>query len=329
LAAPPRQPDHAGDAHHPEPQGARPASARSTIAGAKGPGASSASATAAGVLAALHAAREAAAASVPSSSEDAAVATMGRGPAGSAADDTAVSPLDVPAVVVAAEPAEPPAPTASRGDARVTRPVEIAVATGDGGAGARGDHGQGGERERPAPVAGGDIALTPPATAPAPFMTANAPDLDPGATSVTRPDTTPSPDGPLPRLATSHVTVELDAEQSGAERVRVAVRGDVVHATVVTDRGGVDAMRPQLDQLRQALEGQGFREAHVQVRSGSGDVASALPVGGVADLRPRAEASSRSADSQSSDQQQSRGRHRGQDQSSPQSRHHEHDEEIL
>ena len=130
-----------------------------------------------------------------------------------------------------------------------------------------------------------------------------------------------------PPTPTSQVTVELDAERTGVQRVRVAVRGDVVHATLVTDRGGVEAMRPQLDDLRHALEGQGFREAHVQVRM-AGDGTPAAVGGATAELRLRHDAPSRAPDGSSSEQQP-RGRQRGQDQHPPAGGQPDFEEEIL
>ncbi|MBL0177531.1 MAG: flagellar hook-length control protein FliK [Gemmatimonadetes bacterium] len=130
-----------------------------------------------------------------------------------------------------------------------------------------------------------------------------------------------------PPTPTSQVTVELDAERTGVQRVRVAVRGDVVHATLVTDRGGVEAMRPQLDDLRHALEGQGFREAHVQVRM-AGDGTPAAVGGATAELRLRNDAPSRAPDGSSSEQQP-RGRQRGQDQHPPAGGQPDFEEEIL
>lgn len=130
-----------------------------------------------------------------------------------------------------------------------------------------------------------------------------------------------------PPSPTSQVTVELDAEQTGAQRVRVAVRGDVVHATLVTDQRGVEALRPQLDELRHALEGQGFREAHVQVRA-AGDGSAGVVGGGSAEFRLRNDAPTRAPDGSSSEQQP-RGRQRGQDQQPPQGGQPEYEEEIL
>ena len=130
-----------------------------------------------------------------------------------------------------------------------------------------------------------------------------------------------------PPSPTSQVTIELDAERTGVQRVRVAVRGDVVHATLVTDRGGVEAMRPQLDDLRHALEGQGFREAHVQVRMASDGTPTAI-AGATAELRLRSDAPSRAPDGSSSEQQP-RGRHRGQEEHPPAGGQPEFEEELL
>jgi len=331
LAAPPHQSAQGGEAPAAEAPSARPAPAAGPSTSAMRQPAPSASATAAGVLAAMHAARESSVmppvvlpdemlAAVATSATVAVPVASGRAPS---------EPVpDAPPAMV--EPMGSPDSTATRGERVVARPV-VVVADG-GGAGSAGqrapDHGA--ERDRPRLVATTDAAAEPTLSLRTPFAVgAPSPGADSAPTVVTLPAAAPADDAPQARVATSHVTVELDVEQSGAERVRVAVRGDVVHATVVTDRGGVDAMRPQLDQLRHALEGQGFREAHVQVRSSGGEATGALAPGGVADLRPRAEAASRTPDGSSSEQQQPRGRHRGQDQSPPEGRHHEHEEEIL
>jgi hypothetical protein len=330
LAAPPRQSAQGGEPPASDAPSARPAPAGPSTSAMRQP-APSASATAAGVLAAMHAARESSVmppAVLPDEMR-AAVATNATvvAPAASGRAPSEPVPDASPAMV---EPMGTPDSTAPRGERVVARPV--VVVADDGGAGSAGqrapDHGA--ERDRPRLVVTADATAEPTLSPRTPFAVgAPSPGADSAPTVVTLPDAAPAADAPPARVATSHVTVELDVEQSGAERVRVAVRGDVVHATVVTDRGGVDAMRPQLDQLRHALEGQGFREAHVQVRSSGGEATGALAPGGVADLRPRAEAASRTPDGSSSEQQQPRGRHRGQDQSPPEGRHHEHEEEIL
>jgi|CXWL01.1.fsa_nt_gi hypothetical protein len=171
----------------------------------------------------------------------------------------------------------------------------------------------------------------PVSTGRAPWMTGEAPTM-PSAAEVAKPTATATvhrtAEPPATPLApSSQVTVELDAERTGAQRVRVAVRGDVVHATVVTDRGGADAMRPQLDELRHALEGQGFREAHVQLRV-AGDGTPAVSGGGSPELRLRSDASSRAPDG-SGTEPQPRGRQRGQDQQPPPGGQPAFEEELL
>jgi len=328
LAAPARQHDQGGEPPAEQVPTARPsATAPSSPASMRQP-APSASATAAGVLAAMHAARESA--SLPSSglSGDvvAPVAISDRGALPNAAAVVTSPEPSRATPPPLAEPLQVPASEAPLGEPVVTRPVGVVAAGGDRGAAMSREQGQSAERDRPQQAV---VVASPEAAVPlqAPFGAATVTSAEARPTSAEIPNTMPATEAPPARVATSHVSVELDLAQSGAERVRVAVRGDVVHATVVTDRGGVDAMRPQLDQLRHALEGQGFREAHVQVRS-SGEAAAPMAPGGVAEFRPRADGSSRTADG-SAPEQQPRGRQRGQDQSPPESRHHDHEEEIL
>jgi len=331
LAAPPRRQDQGGDAPMTDAGSTPPMVARPASTAATRQPASAASATAAGVLAAMHVARESSV-TPPAPLDHAVVTVVASGattvPAGPAAIAPLESARDIQLAV--AESIEAPTSAATRGEPVVARPVGVVAAGSEGGTAAQGEHGRGSDREQPrATVVALDVKPEQPAPVQAPWLAPTTPSTETGSTNVALPAAAPAADAPPARVATSHVTVELDPAQSGAERVRVAVRGDVVHATVVTDRGGVDAMRPQLEQLRHALEGQGFREAHVQVRSSNGEVAGAMPSVGMADLRPRAEAASRTTDGNTSEQQQPRGRHRGQDQSPPESRHHEHDEEML
>ncbi len=127
-------------------------------------------------------------------------------------------------------------------------------------------------------------------------------------------------------VVTSHVTVELDPENTGAQRVRVAIRGDVVNAIVIADATAVEALRPQLTELRQALEGHGFREANVQLRTtGEGMLLGALATGTV---DGRARVSTPFAQDAGNGEASSRGRQHARDQQSPRdSGHPEYEEE--
>jgi hypothetical protein len=331
LAAPPRRQDQGGDAPMADAGGTPPTVARPASTAATRQPASAASATAAGVLAAMHVARESSV-TAPPPLDDAVVTVVASGATAVPAGPAAIAPLESARDIqlAVAESIESSTAAATRSEPVVARPVGVVATGSEGGTAAQGEHGRGSDREQPrATVVALDVKPEQSAAVQVPWLATTTPSTETGSTNAALPAAAPAADAPPARVATSHVTVELDPAQSGAERVRVAVRGDVVHATVVTDGGGVEAMRPQLEQLRHALEGQGFREAHVQVRTSSGEVAGAMPSVGIADLRPRAEAASRTPDGSSSEQQQPRGRHRGQDQSPPESRHHEHDEEML
>ncbi len=78
----------------------------------------------------------------------------------------------------------------------------------------------------------------------------------------------------------SQVTLELDPAM-GAGRVRVAIRGDTVHATIIAADGNVAALNDQVHELRRALESRGFAEAHVAVRSPDSAAATTTTVGAV------------------------------------------------
>lgn len=153
--------------------------------------------------------------------------------------------------------------------------------------------------------------------------------------AVDGPERMPSVQGTQARVAdlpaasapavTSHVTVELDSEIAGAQRVRVAIRGDVVNATVIADAAAVEALRPQLTELRQALEGHGFREAHVQLRTvGEG----ALIGASTGAVEGRARINTPLAQDAGSGEGSSRGRQHARDHQPPQdSGHPEYEEE--
>lgn len=314
----------------PEAPLAVPASSMTDRGGEPGRPSATASSTAAGVLAAMHAAHlaqqdgESIAVPVARFAEQAVASlTQAQGAAEpSATDGDGVAP-------------EPPVSGAELGDpAPLPTPVRVVVTArstassgGQESTREQRDDAPGQERRTLAPVPG-DAIEAPASAGRAPWMTAEAATM-PSAADVAQPTLevrrTAEP-RPAPPSPTSQVTVELDAEQTGAQRVRVAVRGDVVHATVVTDRGGVEAMRPQLDDLRHALEGQGFREAHVQLRVGA-DGTPAVSNGGAPELRLRSEAASRAPDG-SGAEQQPRGRQRGQDHQPPAGGQPEFEEDL-
>lgn len=303
----------------PEAPLAVPASPMSGVGGERGRPSGTASSTAAGVLAAMHAAHlaqhdgESIAAPVARFAEQV-VASLTPEPAAleaSATDGEAGATPGLAAIADGAEPTPLPTPL------RVVMTARSTASSGEQES-AREQRDDAPSQERPtlAPVSR-DAIEAPVSAGRAPWMTTEAATM-PSAADVAKPaiegHRTAEPRS-APPSPTSQVTVELDAEQTGAQRVRVAVRGDVVHATVVTDRGGVEAMRPQLDDLRHALEGQGFREAHVQLRVAT-DATSAVASGGTPELRLRNEAPSRAPDG-SGAEQQPRGRQRGQDHQPP------------
>lgn len=73
----------------------------------------------------------------------------------------------------------------------------------------------------------------------------------------------PSSEPPAPA---SHATVRM-AVGDGEARVRVAVRGDSVTATVTVEAGHAAALASRVEDLRQGLRDQGFSEAKVIIRS--------------------------------------------------------------
>jgi flagellar hook-length control protein FliK len=66
-------------------------------------------------------------------------------------------------------------------------------------------------------------------------------------------------------MPSDRVTVHLP-EEAGGGRIQIAVRGDVVHARIVSpDEATTRQLETGLGELRGALAKQGFQEAHVQV----------------------------------------------------------------
>ncbi|MEO5798612.1 MAG: flagellar hook-length control protein FliK, partial [Gemmatimonadales bacterium] len=112
-----------------------------------------------------------------------------------------------------------------------------------------------------------------------------------------------------PKLAqpTSHVTLQLDKDTLGASRIRVAVRGDTVRATILAEDGKVAALTAQLPELRRALEERGFTQARVTIQvEGHQEHQGNVIAGAMTDdLRAKPAASTRA--DQGRDEQQPRG----------------------
>ncbi|MDZ4388957.1 MAG: hypothetical protein U0974_04440 [Gemmatimonadales bacterium] len=79
----------------------------------------------------------------------------------------------------------------------------------------------------------------------------------PQVADVTPPPTTGTP---------GHTTVELSLGDGVSGRLRIAVRGEVIHATILADAVHAALLERELPGLRQALLEQGFEEAHLTVR---------------------------------------------------------------
>ncbi len=100
-------------------------------------------------------------------------------------------------------------------------------------------------------------------------------------------------EAPRPAVPTDRVTLQLP-DEAGGGRIQIAVRGDVVHARIVSaDEAGTREMQVGLDELRSALSRQGFQEAHVRVDSGQAvaegwmPAAAAKQSAGAGDSRPQ------------------------------------------
>lgn len=78
----------------------------------------------------------------------------------------------------------------------------------------------------------------------------------------------PQVEAPSPAPApSSSVTIQLDPGTTGATRLRVALRGDVVHATIVADAVGAGALALRMPELQRALRDRGFADAQLTVRT--------------------------------------------------------------
>jgi hypothetical protein len=72
-------------------------------------------------------------------------------------------------------------------------------------------------------------------------------------------------------VSTSHATLDLALADGTTGRLRVAVRGDVVHATILADGAAAVMLERELPALRRALAERGFPEAQLAVRLPGGD----------------------------------------------------------
>lgn len=79
----------------------------------------------------------------------------------------------------------------------------------------------------------------------------------PQVADVTPPPTTGTP---------GHATVELSLGDGVSGRLRITVRGEVIHATILADAVHAALLERELPGLRNALREQGFEEAHLTVR---------------------------------------------------------------
>jgi hypothetical protein len=189
-------------------------------------------------------------------------------------------------VVVAADTPPPPShppviATVSSAAPPLTAAIVAAVAGGSGrpdsGATDDGAHHDSRDDDRPAtPDAANQVnalATTIGAGAPAMTVTTAAPPV------AAAPAPPPPPPAPLPS-PTAHVTMTLDQAATGASRIRIAVQGSAVRATILTSSDGVNRMDRELPTLRQALADQGFSDVRVSVRVD--DITTSAPVNMVA-----------------------------------------------
>jgi len=149
--------------------------------------------------------------------------------------------------------------------------------------------------------------------------------LDTGTAAPAAPAPVAAPDPAPPASPASQVTVVLDQALSGANRIVVALRGDVVHATIVADVAAAVALTQRLPELQRSLRDRGFSDAQVSVRVLGADV-----VGAPAALRTEAAAST----GQTSDSRHDSDPRSGQRRADPdgrqkqQSPHHEPEEQT-
>lgn len=169
--------------------------------------------------------------------------------------------------------APPPPAELARLIASVVREVTHAGTNGSAAAvGAHARHGSGSaaeERQRDNAIVAAHPADSTdlPGFAPVPVATAatsrpavNGSELaDPGPRTLPEPKEAPAP--------TAHATIELDAAKTGASRIRIAVQGDQVRATITASDAGLASLDRQLPELRRSLEERGFSDVRLAVRA--------------------------------------------------------------
>lgn len=89
-------------------------------------------------------------------------------------------------------------------------------------------------------------------------------------------------------MPTSHATLDLALGDGTTGRLRVAVRGDVVHATILAEGAAAVMLERELPALRRSLADRGFPDAQLTVRAAGGEtvVLPPPPTSGAAPDRP-------------------------------------------
>lgn len=80
------------------------------------------------------------------------------------------------------------------------------------------------------------------------------------------PAVAPTPDQPPAPPPPQTVTVRFDGPTGSEHRIRVSIRGDLVHATILTDAQSAPRLEQSLPELQRALADRGFSESRVSVR---------------------------------------------------------------
>ncbi len=120
---------------------------------------------------------------------------------------------------------------------------------------------------------------------------ANAPEQAPEGGAPTETPAAPK-DHP-----TSQVTVRFGKEDGASGRIRLAVRGQALHATIISsDRDAVRQWNDDLGDLHRSLLTQGFVEANVTVRHAQPPDSAAASRRGPGDRTPEEDSQGRSAD---------------------------------
>lgn len=94
--------------------------------------------------------------------------------------------------------------------------------------------------------------------------------------AVVAPPVMAQPDPPPTPATPQTVTVRFDGPGGSESRIRVSVRGDLVHATILTDAQSAPRLEQSLPELQRALADRGFSESRVSVRIMATD--GSLPV---------------------------------------------------